>query len=137
MDPAHPLWRSSAMQDAVARHDPGAIVRLVRRAENLTLNDLGVTVGYTAASLSRMGRGLQPMRDMELLQRLAAHLGIPPHWLGLAPRQPASASAYAPPGPVSGNPIHFVRAALGSRAVAVGAASRVRRELGSGVVPGV
>ncbi|GAA0900466.1 helix-turn-helix transcriptional regulator [Streptomyces thermoalcalitolerans] len=85
MDSIHPIWRSAAMRDALVRRDAGAIVRLARRAADITLAELGKQVGYTAASLSRMERGKQPMRDVLLLQRLAACLDIPPHLLGLAP----------------------------------------------------
>ncbi|MCB5908666.1 helix-turn-helix domain-containing protein [Streptomyces pinistramenti] len=75
------------MRDARARRDAGAIVRLVRRAADITLAELGKQVGYTAASLSRMERGKQPLRDVLLLQQLAACLDIPPHLLGLAPQR--------------------------------------------------
>lgn len=98
MDNTHPIWRSAAMRDALARRDAGAIVRLVRRATDITLADLGKQVGYTAASLSRMERGKQPMRDVLLLQRLAACLDIPPHLLGLAPPHQRA----APEGPGAG-----------------------------------
>ncbi|MCQ0023978.1 helix-turn-helix domain-containing protein [Streptomyces somaliensis DSM 40738] len=86
MDSTHPIWRSAAMRDALARRDAGAIVRLTRRAADITLAELGRQVGYTAASLSRMERGKQPMRDVLLLQRIADCLDIPPYLLGLAPR---------------------------------------------------
>jgi transcriptional regulator with XRE-family HTH domain len=82
----HPIWRSSPMQDAIARGDPGAIVRLARRAADFTQAELGATVGYTAASISRMERGKQPMRDVLLLRQVATALDIPPDLLGLAPR---------------------------------------------------
>ncbi|WP_455353535.1 helix-turn-helix domain-containing protein [Streptomyces sp. SYSU K217416] len=86
MHAAHPIWRSAPMQDAIAHRDAGAIVRLVRRAADLTQTELGTAVGYTAASISRMERGKQPMRDVVLLGRLATALDIPPHLLGLASR---------------------------------------------------
>ncbi|WP_062008615.1 helix-turn-helix domain-containing protein [Streptomyces hygroscopicus] len=92
MDSIHPIWRSTAMRAALARRDAGAIVRLARRAADITLADLGKQVGYTAASLSRMERGQQPMRDVLLLQSLAACLDIPPHLLGLAPQRRRTAS---------------------------------------------
>ncbi|MFK4273799.1 helix-turn-helix domain-containing protein, partial [Streptomyces milbemycinicus] len=92
MDSIHPIWRSTAMRAALARRDAGAIVRLARRAADITLADLGKQVGYTAASLSRMERGKQPMRDVLLLQSLAACLDIPPHLLGLAPQRRRTAS---------------------------------------------
>ncbi|MFD8592425.1 helix-turn-helix domain-containing protein [Streptomyces sp. NPDC059637] len=78
------------MQDAIARADPGAVVRLARRAADLTQAELGRAVDYTAASISRMERGLQPMRDVVLLRRVAAALDIPPHLLGLVPLQAQS-----------------------------------------------
>lgn len=87
MHEAHPVWHSAAMRDAFARRDTGEVVRLARRAADITLAELGRQVGYTAASLSRMERGKQPMRDVRLLQNLAVRLGIPPHLLGLAPRR--------------------------------------------------
>ncbi|OII65082.1 transcriptional regulator [Streptomyces sp. CC53] len=92
MDHTHPLWHSAATRDVFARRDVGAIVRSARRAADVTLAELGKQVGYTAASLSRMERGKQPMRDVLLLQRLAACLDIPPHLLGLAPQRQRAAS---------------------------------------------
>ncbi|MGW2563405.1 helix-turn-helix domain-containing protein [Streptomyces sp. NPDC001514] len=85
MDSTHPIWRSVAMRDALARRDPGAIVRLARRSADVTLAELGAAIGYTAASLSRMERGKQPMRDVRLLRQVAEYLDIPPGLLGLAP----------------------------------------------------
>ncbi|GAA2127572.1 helix-turn-helix domain-containing protein [Streptomyces synnematoformans] len=100
LDSSHPLWHTPAMRDALARRDAGAIVRLARRAADVTLTDLGQAVGYTAASLSRMERGQQPMRDIDLLTRIAGLLGIPPHLLGLAPRHdPATAASYGSAAP--------------------------------------
>ncbi|MEU5101735.1 MULTISPECIES: helix-turn-helix transcriptional regulator [unclassified Streptomyces] len=92
MDGTHPIWRSVAMRDALARRDAGAIVRLARRAADVTLAQLGAAVGYTAASLSRMERGIQPMRDVQLLRQVAEYLDIPPDLLGLAPRHEQAAS---------------------------------------------
>ncbi|MFE9888920.1 helix-turn-helix domain-containing protein [Streptomyces scopuliridis] len=89
----HPIWTTPEMRDAIAQGDPGAIVRLARRAAELTQSELGAATGYTAASISRMERGKQPMRDMLLLTRIADVLNIPPQLLGLAARHAA------PPGP--------------------------------------
>ncbi|MEU0278783.1 helix-turn-helix transcriptional regulator [Streptomyces sp. NPDC006195] len=91
----HPIWTTPEMRDAIASSNPGAIVRLARRAAELTQTQLGQATGYTAASVSRMERGKQPMRDMILLTRIAEVLNIPPQLLGLAPRHAA------PPGPGS------------------------------------
>lgn len=82
----HPIWSTPTMRQAIAHGDLAAIVRLARRAADLTQAQLGDATGYTAASISRMERGKQPMRDMELLRRIADVLTIPPQLLGLAPR---------------------------------------------------
>ncbi|MCG0288059.1 helix-turn-helix domain-containing protein [Streptomyces sp. PSAA01] len=92
MDSTHSIWRSVAMRDALVRRDAGAIVRLARRASDITLAQLGAAVGYTAASLSRMERGKQPMRDVQLLRQVAEYLDIPPDLLGLAPRHEQATS---------------------------------------------
>ncbi|MFE6104726.1 helix-turn-helix domain-containing protein [Streptomyces laurentii] len=90
------------MRAAIHRGDPGAIVRLARRAAELTQNQLGQATGYTAASISRMERGKQPMRDMLLLQRIAEVLNIPPQLLGLAPRHAPPPGPGADPRPPAG-----------------------------------
>lgn len=104
VDTDHPLWRSPPMRDAITRKEPGWIVRLVRRASGLTQAELGSAVGYTAASISRMERGKQPMRDVVLLQRVAASLGIEPHLLGVASRHEGTRGwqevPHRPPGAV-------------------------------------
>lgn len=74
------------MREACERHDVGAIIRVARRAADVTLAELGQAVGYTAASLSRMENGTQPLRDISLLRTIAEYLDIPPQELGLAPR---------------------------------------------------
>lgn len=82
----HPIWQTQEMRDALASKNHGAIVRLARRAADLSQTALGTATGYTAASISRMERGKQPMRDMLLLRRITDVLNIPPQLLGLAPR---------------------------------------------------
>lgn len=77
------IWRSRAIQEATA-HDAGAIIRAFRRAEDLTLAQLGAICGYSASALSRMERGKQPLRDISVLQCIASALSIPPELLGLA-----------------------------------------------------
>jgi transcriptional regulator with XRE-family HTH domain len=79
MTDAHPLSKTTA-------DEAGAVIRRARRMADMTLAELGASVGYSAASLSRMERGKQPVRDIVLLQRVAAALSIPPQLLGLVPR---------------------------------------------------
>ncbi|MFF2923329.1 helix-turn-helix domain-containing protein [Streptomyces celluloflavus] len=98
----HPIWHTPDMREAIHLGDPGAIVRLARRAAELTQNQLGQATGYTAASISRMERGKQPMRDMLLLQRIAEVLNIPPQLLGLTPRHAPPPGPGAEPRPPAG-----------------------------------
>ncbi|MGW6310012.1 helix-turn-helix domain-containing protein [Streptomyces niveus] len=98
----HPIWTTPEMRDAIASGSPGAIVRLARRAAELTQAELGAATGYTAASISRMERGKQPMRDMVLLTRIAEVLNIPPQLLGLAPRHATPSGLGGVPRPASG-----------------------------------
>jgi transcriptional regulator with XRE-family HTH domain len=82
----YPPWAGlPAAQQAVAEGRYGVIVRLARTAEGLTLEEVGRRVGYSAATMSRIERGRQPLTDVTLLSRLAVELSIPPELLGLAP----------------------------------------------------
>lgn len=83
MDTEHPIWPFGALRNA-RTNDPGVIIRLFRRAEDLTLAQLGELCGYSASALSRMERGKQPLRDIAVLRRIASALSIPPELLGLA-----------------------------------------------------
>lgn len=51
----------------------------------MTLAELGVLTGYSAAQVSRLERGKSAMTDLSVLQRFAQALDIPPQALGLAP----------------------------------------------------
>jgi transcriptional regulator with XRE-family HTH domain len=84
MDPNRVTWQTDAVRAAVESGDLGAIVRSVRRANQLTLADLAQRCGYSTSSLSRMERGKQPLGDVRVLRMLAAALRIPPSVLGLA-----------------------------------------------------
>ncbi|MFG2227663.1 helix-turn-helix domain-containing protein [Streptomyces sp. NPDC048644] len=96
MDPRDSIWRSAHMHQAIGQGDLRAIIRLARRAADMTLADLGRAVGYTASSLSRMENGKQPLGDAGFLRRVAGVLDIAPHLLGLEP-QPQQVMAGAKP----------------------------------------
>lgn len=67
---------------------PGMIVRSTRRAQELTLAELGTLIGYSAAQISRFERGLAPMTDITVLRRFAAALGISPQVFGPTEQPP-------------------------------------------------
>jgi transcriptional regulator with XRE-family HTH domain len=83
MDATSPILCSAAMDAAVRARRFGAVVRLARTAQHLTLEGLGARCGYSASTLSRLERGKQPLRDVVVLQRLAEALSIPPELLGI------------------------------------------------------
>ncbi|WP_291408699.1 helix-turn-helix domain-containing protein [Actinophytocola sp.] len=84
MDPDPEIRMNATVRTALVTGDVGQIVRAVRNANNLTLKDLADRCGYSIASVSRMERGKQPMRDVTMLRRFAEALRIPPTLLGLA-----------------------------------------------------
>ncbi len=96
MDQTRAIWHSNAVRAAVQSGNLGAIVRAVRRANQLTLADLAQRCGYSTATLSRMERGKQPLRDVGVLRSLAEALHIPATLLGLADTPPRSVQTRRP-----------------------------------------
>ncbi|MET9225604.1 helix-turn-helix domain-containing protein [Lentzea sp. NPDC003310] len=94
MDPTRAAWESEEVRAAAEAGNYGAIVRAVRQATPLTLEELAKLCGYSISTLSRLERGKQRLRDVEVLRRLSIALQIPPHLLGLS--DTASPSVHAP-----------------------------------------
>jgi transcriptional regulator with XRE-family HTH domain len=85
-----------AAHDAAAQQRYGALLRLARTAAGLTLAQAGRLAGYSAATLSRLERGVQPLTDVRVLRRLASVLAIPPDMFGLADTPPTPSTRTAP-----------------------------------------
>lgn len=83
MEPTRGIWQTDEVRAAVAAGAPGAIVRAVRHANHLTLEQLAQRCDYSVSTLSRMERGKQPLTNVRVLRHLAEALGIPPRLLGL------------------------------------------------------
>ncbi|MFG1709612.1 helix-turn-helix domain-containing protein [Nonomuraea sp. M3C6] len=98
MDAEHPIWRTALTRATMKTATPGTIIRFYRRAENLTLAQLGKMCGYSASALSRMERGKQPLRDIAVLHSIATALSIPPELLGLAPAPHGAPAIASTPG---------------------------------------
>jgi transcriptional regulator with XRE-family HTH domain len=96
MYPTRAVWESDEVRAAVEAGDLGAVVRAVRRATPLTLKELAKRCGYSISALSRMERGIQPLRDVQVLRRLATALQIPPQLLGLSDTASQSVHAQRP-----------------------------------------
>ncbi|MFD5075195.1 ROK family protein [Streptomyces sp. NPDC058371] len=100
-------------------------------AEAAALGDPDAVAVYLAAG-SGVARAILITAGLTDITTFVIGGGVSEAWELLEP--PVLAALTAEP-PVSGRPIRVVRAGLGSAAVAVGAASRVRTELGT-AVPG-
>lgn len=80
-----PAWTAMpAIAAAAASGDVGALLRVVRTAAGLTLEEAGQLTGYSTATMSRMENGRRRDWTVTELRRLAEVYGIPPHLLGLA-----------------------------------------------------
>jgi transcriptional regulator with XRE-family HTH domain len=96
MSSTPPAWLLlPAARRAAAEHRYGTLLRLARIAAGLTLEQAGHLAGYSAATLSRIERGLQPLSDMRVLRHLATIFAIPPKAFGLADA-PAASSSHRP-----------------------------------------
>src|SRR6187401_1641559 len=78
-------WESPAVLRAVEQDDAGTLVRLARRAKGESQRETGDACGYSQSEISRIENGRARVHDVRTLGRLARHLAIPPHLLGLAP----------------------------------------------------
>lgn len=97
MSSALPAWLLlPAARDAAAQQRYGALLRLARTAAGLTLTRAGQLTGYSAATLSRLERGIQPLTDIRVLRRLASVFAIPPDMFGLTDTPSVSSTRTAP-----------------------------------------
>jgi transcriptional regulator with XRE-family HTH domain len=78
-------WESPAVLTAVEQDDAGTVIRLARRAKGETQRQTGDACGYSQSEISRIENGRARVHDIRTLGRLARHLDIPAHVLGLAP----------------------------------------------------
>jgi transcriptional regulator with XRE-family HTH domain len=96
MDATHPIWRTPAVQEAVAAEQFGAVIRMTRTARKLSLVRAGQLVGYSASTLSRIETGQRKLTDVRQLRRFADVLGIPPQLFGLTLPAGAAPAGAAP-----------------------------------------
>jgi transcriptional regulator with XRE-family HTH domain len=97
MDATHPIWRTPAVRQVATAGQFGALTRMSRTAQQLTLAQAGKLVGYSASTLSRIETGKRKLTDVTLLRRFADALGIPPDLFGLALPTGISPFGAAPP----------------------------------------
>lgn len=77
-------WTDNALQAASAQGDYGRVISLVRQSGRITQGQLGSACGLSQSALSRMEQRGPGEYNMTTLARVAHHLGIPPHLVGLA-----------------------------------------------------
>jgi len=70
---------------ALASYDFGYVFRAVRRAAELTQQQLGDLLDLDQDRISRIERGERQLRDIALVARVASQLGISPQLLGFDP----------------------------------------------------
>jgi transcriptional regulator with XRE-family HTH domain len=78
-------WQSPAVLTAVQQGETGTVIRHARRAKGETQRQTGDACGYSQSEISRIENGRARVYDIRALGRLARHLEIPGHLLGLAP----------------------------------------------------
>jgi transcriptional regulator with XRE-family HTH domain len=76
------------MAEALARRDMGAVVRLFRKWTGASQTDVGALVGLPQPHVSDLERGRRQVTALEVFERFANGLGIPPRLLGLGAREP-------------------------------------------------
>ncbi|MEV4471218.1 helix-turn-helix transcriptional regulator [Nonomuraea sp. NPDC049504] len=84
LDAHLPARLNRALLDAVEAANYPHVIRLARQRRGLTQEQLGELTGYSAATISRLETGRQPLHDIATLRSLSTALDIPPTWLGLA-----------------------------------------------------
>ena len=77
-------WESPAVLAAIAEGDRGTVIRHARRAKGETQRQTGDACGYSQSEISRIENGRAHVFDIRTLSRLARHLDVPAHLLGLA-----------------------------------------------------
>jgi transcriptional regulator with XRE-family HTH domain len=87
------LWLSPAAASALATRDLGVILRTYRAVNHVSQRQLAEQLGYDPAYISLLERGKRGMTDQGSLARIARHLAIPPHILGITDEDDADFTA--------------------------------------------
>ncbi|MEU9336828.1 helix-turn-helix transcriptional regulator [Streptomyces sp. NPDC048290] len=94
------LWSHPTLAAAVVNRDWGAVFRTYRRLTGTSQTKLGERVGLMQPEVSDIERGRRRVASVEVRQRIAAGLGIPPHLLEtVAHSSPVPSLAFSGPGP--------------------------------------
>lgn len=87
------LWISDNARIALASGDLATIVRAYRAATGVSQRQLAERLGYDPTYISMIETGRREINDVATRRRIAQHLGIPPHTLGIIDPDDADFSA--------------------------------------------
>ncbi len=92
------LWQREDMAHALAERDFGTVIRIYRQWTGASQTDVGALTDLPQPHVSEIERGVRKVTAMDVIERIAAGLGIPPRLVGLA--APAEPNDRPPAGPV-------------------------------------
>ncbi|MBB5081405.1 helix-turn-helix domain-containing protein [Nonomuraea endophytica] len=87
------LWTSPEAQAALSRGHLGEILRAYRKATRTSQADLAEELQYDRTYIVRLENGQRALTDVDALRRLAEHLGLPAHALGVTDQADADFAA--------------------------------------------
>ncbi|MEU5425574.1 helix-turn-helix transcriptional regulator [Streptomyces olivoreticuli] len=76
-------WATPQAEAALATRDLGVILRFHRAVHRLNQTELGEILGYDKTYVSALELGKRSLDDVGSRRRVAEHLGLPPHVLGV------------------------------------------------------
>jgi transcriptional regulator with XRE-family HTH domain len=83
------LWTGQPARSALATGDLGAIVRSWRQATGTSQQALAEQLGYDPSYISMIETGRREVVDVVSRRRIARHLGVPPHHVGVTDTEAA------------------------------------------------
>jgi transcriptional regulator with XRE-family HTH domain len=87
------LWTSDHAREALATGDLAVIIRAYRTATGASQRQLAELLGYDPTYISMIETGRREINDVAARLRIARHLGLPPHTLGVSDPDDADFSA--------------------------------------------
>ena len=78
------LWTGDHARVALATGDLAVIIRAYRAATGTSQRQLAEILGYDPTYISMIETGRREINDVATRLRIAQHLGVPPHTLGVS-----------------------------------------------------
>ncbi|WP_412542607.1 helix-turn-helix transcriptional regulator [Longispora sp. K20-0274] len=87
------LWTAPNARAAIATRNLAVILRAYRAATGQSQRALAESLGYDPTYVSMIETGRRDITDVSALRRIARHLGLPPHALGVTDAEAADFAA--------------------------------------------